>query len=234
MIQEPKEKTEASRKRSVTLYLSVLFAVAFLLLLLAFFMQQRSSENIIGTLQSSANNAELLNEIIDENRNLQTENAELIRQVEELQAAQEEASARLSQYQTQIAELEAALAQQASDLTYEERIHLESFTVLLAQYGRLEKLLRETEYAKAQRSTPVWWSPHPTSISLCPSWLWWIWRAALSLIWSCVCRRSARSLPTWAISPRPKVSRETVQKYKNEKVKKVCWISDFSVKTRRS
>jgi len=149
MIQEPKEKTEASRKRSVTLYLSVLFAVAFLLLLLAFFMQQRSSENIIGTLQSSANNAELLNEIIDENRNLQTENAELIRQVEELQAAQEEASARLSQYQTQIAELEAALAQQASDLTYEERIHLESFTVLLAQYGRLEKLLRETEYAKA-------------------------------------------------------------------------------------
>lgn len=84
------KKTEQSqtpdrRKRSVTVYLTILFAVAFLLLLLAYFMQQRSSETMIDTLKSSASNAELLNELIDENRALRSENDALSTQAESLQ-----------------------------------------------------------------------------------------------------------------------------------------------------
>lgn len=77
-------KTTERPKRSVAVYLTILFAVAFLLLLLAFFMQQRSNETIIGNLQNSASTTELLNQLIDENRNLQKENDALSDQLEAL------------------------------------------------------------------------------------------------------------------------------------------------------
>lgn len=116
MIQESKEKSTAtSRRRSVTLYLAILLAVAFLLLLLAFFMQRRNSENIIGNLQNSASNAELLNEIIDENRKLRAENNELINRVNELETTLENTDRQLSEYQKQTENLEANILIVQSD-----------------------------------------------------------------------------------------------------------------------
>lgn len=83
---EKKSERKSGKGRPVAVYLTILFAVAFLLLLLAYFMQQRSSESMIDTLKSSASNAELLNEMIDENRALQASNHSLQEEVETLQS----------------------------------------------------------------------------------------------------------------------------------------------------
>lgn len=112
------KQTSSPRKRSVAVYLTILFAVAFLLLLLAYFMQQRNSETMIDTLKSSASNTELLNEIIDENRALQTANHSLQEEIEALQSE-------LAALQTQQAATEEKLALVQADyeffkLSYED------------------------------------------------------------------------------------------------------------------
>ena len=58
---------ENTRRSAVYLYLLILFGAAFLMLLLAYFVQQRSSEDAISDLRDSMNlsRAELLNEIRD-------------------------------------------------------------------------------------------------------------------------------------------------------------------------
>lgn len=71
-------KPGQSRKAgSVVTYLAVLFAAAFLLLLLAYFMQQRTNEVAIGSLTESITSIESLDDLIEENRTLREENETL-------------------------------------------------------------------------------------------------------------------------------------------------------------
>lgn len=84
-------QTERRKKRSVTVYLSVLFAVAFLLLLLAYFMQQRNNEVALNDL--TAANTLSRNELIAENEALRGDLAELEKQLEQSQAEARQASA---------------------------------------------------------------------------------------------------------------------------------------------
>lgn len=58
-------------------YLAILFAAAFVLLLMAYFMQQRTSEQTIGTLKASITSIQSLDELIEENQALREENREL-------------------------------------------------------------------------------------------------------------------------------------------------------------
>ena len=109
MIQEQKKGAKCPPKRSVAVYLAILFAVAFLLLLLAYFMQERSTESLIGKLQASASNAELLNELIDENRALHVENTALMGQMDELTDSLEDATEQLNECQSQVESLTANL-----------------------------------------------------------------------------------------------------------------------------
>ncbi|MGN0986095.1 MAG: hypothetical protein ACI4OU_06320 [Candidatus Enterenecus sp.] len=102
MIEEKKPETARDtadgtvkgKRRSVTLYLTILFAVAFLLLLLAYFMQQRSNRDMIGTLQNSMDITHSLNDLVDENRDLRQEIEGLEAQLEQAQADTAEAQAR--------------------------------------------------------------------------------------------------------------------------------------------
>ena len=82
------------KKRSVTVYLAILFAMAFLLLLLAYFMQRRNNEAVIGTLRESMNSIVSQNDLVEENRALRRENEALEERLEEALARAEQAEAR--------------------------------------------------------------------------------------------------------------------------------------------
>ena len=93
-----------SKRSSVYLYLLILFGAAFLLLLLAYFVQQRSSENAISDLRDSMtlSRQELLDEIKD-----------LEGQVEELQTEASDWASRYSQMKEQAEQYE----RQSTDLS---------------------------------------------------------------------------------------------------------------------
>lgn len=69
----PIEKLKKHSNSGVGRYLSVLFIAAFLLLLLAYFMQMRTSEETIGSLKESLSSFESLNDLVLENQNLHDE-----------------------------------------------------------------------------------------------------------------------------------------------------------------
>lgn len=69
--------------KSVAIYLAILFIAAFCLLLLAFFQQQRSTDEMIGNLQQSVSQFQTVEE-------LRKENQQLREQVEEYEALIEE------------------------------------------------------------------------------------------------------------------------------------------------
>lgn len=91
-LQHEAEHARPRKKVSVMSYLAILFAAAFLLLLLSYFMQQRSSEQTISGLQdsvsglqSSVSALQSVENLIANNQKLQEENDALQQQVEQLQ-----------------------------------------------------------------------------------------------------------------------------------------------------
>lgn len=71
--QQGKRPRKPLKTSSVILYLAILFSAAFALLLLAYFMQQRSAEETIGNLTQSITSMESLDKLIEENRALREE-----------------------------------------------------------------------------------------------------------------------------------------------------------------
>ena len=88
---QPRERRSAQRSRQPSPllgYLVALFAVAFALLLLSYFMHQRRSDReLISGLRESASAMQTVNTVIDQNKQLEAENAQLKKQVEELENA---------------------------------------------------------------------------------------------------------------------------------------------------
>lgn len=70
--------------KSVAIYLVILFAAAFALLLMAYFMQQRSNNEVIGNLQNSVNQFQTVDELRAENQKLQEQLEEYEALIEEL------------------------------------------------------------------------------------------------------------------------------------------------------
>lgn len=70
--------------KSVAIYLVILFAAAFALLLMAYFMQQRSNNEVIGNLQNSVNQFQTVDELRAENQKLQERLEEYEALIEEL------------------------------------------------------------------------------------------------------------------------------------------------------
>ena len=78
-LQHEAEHAKPHKKVSVMGYLTILFAAAFLLLLLSYFMQQRANEQAISGLQATSNNA------FDSINNLIAEKDRLTGEVEDLE-----------------------------------------------------------------------------------------------------------------------------------------------------
>ena len=72
-LQHEAEHARPHKKVSVMGYLTILFAAAFLLLLLSYFMQQRANEQAISGLQATSNNAfDSINNLIAEKDELES------------------------------------------------------------------------------------------------------------------------------------------------------------------
>ena len=136
--EEKKRSTPANKRTSVYRYLLVLFGAAFVLLLLAYFIQQRNSETTISGLRDSMNlsRAELMEEI----DGLKEEKAALEEQVAELSPLTDE----LAKLQEEYDRLEAEL--QTSESTREEITKRQS---ILGAFAILEQALRDKNYETA-------------------------------------------------------------------------------------
>ncbi|WP_294521496.1 hypothetical protein [uncultured Pseudoflavonifractor sp.] len=110
-LQHEAEHAKPHKKVSVMGYLTILFAAAFLLLLLSYFMQQRANEQAISGLQATSSNA------FDSINNLIAEKDELAQQVEDLEGQvaglQEELDTAQSQLSDAQADAETAQTAQA-------------------------------------------------------------------------------------------------------------------------
>lgn len=93
------------KKTGVGLYLVILFAAAFLMLLLAYFMQVRSSEETLGSLKESLTSIESLDDLIKQNQDLHDEVDEL---EGALEAAEKNSSELEKSYQSALADAETA------------------------------------------------------------------------------------------------------------------------------
>lgn len=71
-LQYETEHTEPPKSRSVIVYMTILVAAAFLLLLLAYFMQVRTASTVEG-LHQSVNSFQTIDQLVEDNRTLQEE-----------------------------------------------------------------------------------------------------------------------------------------------------------------
>lgn len=92
----PSRRTERKRHHmSVMGYLVILFAVAFLLLLLAYFQQQRSNSEATDALRQSASAVESIENLMDDNKSLQKQVEDLQNQVIEIKEKNTQATAQI-------------------------------------------------------------------------------------------------------------------------------------------
>lgn len=84
-LQHQAEHTRPRRKMSVFGYMAVLFGVAFLLLLMAFFQQRRANAETADALQQSQSTISSIQQLMDENKALREENETLKETADALQ-----------------------------------------------------------------------------------------------------------------------------------------------------
>ncbi len=111
---KPEEAKSASpqkskrRGASVFTYLAILFAAAFLMLLLAYFIQQRNNDVAMDHLRDSITSYQSLDQLIEKNQTLGDENKQL---TQDLEAAQEDSQQWQTLYEDLDADYKAASAQ---------------------------------------------------------------------------------------------------------------------------
>ena len=105
----PRRPRTNPRRYSVLVYLVILFAVAFLLLLWAYFQQQRANTESTDALKQSASAVQSIQNLIDENAALREENQALKEQMETMETAAEEARKAISAAQAHAEGQEASI-----------------------------------------------------------------------------------------------------------------------------
>lgn len=102
MSETPKNK----KSGPVFGYLAIMFAVAFLMLLLAYFIQQRNNEVAMDGLRDSITSFESLDEVLEDNRQLREELDALEQELDALKAEKEQLEEQLSDLEHSRSELE--------------------------------------------------------------------------------------------------------------------------------
>ena len=120
-LQHEAEHARPHKKVSVMGYLAILFAAAFLLLLLSYFMQQRANQQAISGLEATSSNAfDSINNLIAEKDRLTEQVEDLKGQVEDLQEELADTQGQLTDAQSdadtaQTAQADARKALEAMD-----------------------------------------------------------------------------------------------------------------------
>jgi len=115
---EPSQTTTAEakkpcKKNSVFLYLSLLFIVAFFLLLLSYLMQQRTNDAING-IQETVQSFQTINDLYENTQDLETQLADANDQIDALQNQLTDVESQLTAAQKELETTKSAL-QQAQD-----------------------------------------------------------------------------------------------------------------------
>ena len=106
-LQHEAEHVKPAKKFSVMSYLAILFGAAFLLLLMTYFMQQRTSSEALGNQQNIAVNAmKSIEELRDDNETLQQQVNDLNTKVISIESALDAAKASAKESQDTLAELQ--------------------------------------------------------------------------------------------------------------------------------
>lgn len=108
-LQYQSEHTPARKANSVLPYLAILVAVAFLLLIMAYFMQQRTAESVEG-LNQSVNAIQSLDQLVEENHDLRTQLDQVKAQLSDAQDQQLQLEEQLRDARSQLAQLQGELA----------------------------------------------------------------------------------------------------------------------------
>lgn len=108
-LQYETEHTDPNRGKSVVPYMAILIAAAFVLLFVAYLMQQRTAESVQG-LNQSADSFRTIDQLVDDNRALHEEVAKL---QDELETAQDHSAA----LETRVAQLQLELAEAREQLS---------------------------------------------------------------------------------------------------------------------
>ena len=98
------------RGKSVVPYMVILIAAAFVLLIIAFFMQKRMDESVAG-LNQSANSFRTIDQLVEDNRALHEEVARLQAELEEAKDQKTALEDRLTQLRMDLAAAQAKLAE---------------------------------------------------------------------------------------------------------------------------
>lgn len=128
----PKPDAPPSPKKSapVFVYLAIMFAAAFLMLLLAYFIQERNSAAQIGNLQSAMESFQSIDDLMEENRQLRSE-------LEALRNDYDTLAQELENTQRQLEETQEAMDGLARSAIAAQNMFL------------LENLIREERYEEA-------------------------------------------------------------------------------------
>ena len=114
-LQHAAEHERPNKRNSVLFYLVILFAAAFVLLLMSFLMQQRANQAALDDLQQTSDSTvQSLENMLQENESLKEQNAELQAQVDALEE-------QVNSAQTDTGETD-ALRRQLDALTYLNQI----------------------------------------------------------------------------------------------------------------
>ena len=105
-LQRQADRAKPGSRRSVLIYLVILFAVAFVLLLLSYIMQQRNSEETIDGLKQSVSAMQSAQDAYEENTLLRQQLEQLEQQAETDQAERDRLQQQVQELQQQVQELE--------------------------------------------------------------------------------------------------------------------------------
>ena len=111
-------RQEARRNKSVVPYLVILIAAAFVLLIIAYFMQQRTAESVAG-LNQSANSFRTIDQLVEDNRALHETVSQLQQELRRAEDDNKALTDQVAQLQAQLAaaqeELDALLSPEESE-----------------------------------------------------------------------------------------------------------------------
>ena len=162
-LQHEAEHTRPHKRGSVMVYLAVLFAAAFLLLLLSYFMQQRINRETLDDLQKTSTSAvQSLENLIEERDRLVQERQTLEEQLEQLERQSETLQTQLDAAAGDTAQAEqAAQAAQALQILNEVRALYNQHRnrearALLEEYPDLEARLEDFTQGMSQEERELY------------------------------------------------------------------------------
>ncbi len=109
-LQYETEHARPSAAKSVLPYMVILVAVAFILLIIAYFMQLRTAESVEG-LNQSANSFRTIDQLVEENRTLRDQAAQLQEELDRAEADRDALKAQLAGTQEELRVVKEQLAQ---------------------------------------------------------------------------------------------------------------------------